>query len=449
MNLIQKLALFVVLTAGASQSFGRCMEDQTKNCNVNGKMGTMSCTDGDWTKCEIPEPPVPPETGLVTLDYIVVSVIYAPPGNPSAEGNVSYKSESKLGTTISFTSTFKNTATVTASGSVAGGELSTASSSARKDSVTVSMSRGGTTNVSGPNSIGGINHNYDQIWIWPHAKIAFTISADGNSVGWSPDMGGVSLTYVTVGQLNGSFPMSAETKRFLDSIGVPQSKYASLIANSAFATNPDRATLPPPRYMYWGNAPYKGPETVQDKTNNYEKEFATEDIATKAADFETENKASFFIGADNVSFLGLFKATMKFTDEFNVTLHNTTELTRSNNQKASVKIAGPGFGYSGPEWVDVYFDTVFNSWAFIMRADSTVPPMKGVLRSVSGKPLAGRKVTLRYDGGITNALTDSEGRFRIFRPVKGAISLRVDGVPRKAFQSTTAARLRSIAVDIP
>ena len=50
---------------------------------------------------------------------------------------------------------------------------------------------------------------------------------------------------------------------------------------------------------------------------------------------------------------------------------NTSEQTLESKQSATVTVGGPGFDYSGPTSVLVYWDTVYNSFMFAFADTSS------------------------------------------------------------------------------
>ena len=103
------VAFAAVLTAPITQAHAACMEGKIRKCALHGQAGTSECIGGRWERCnvEVPEPGA--EQGTVSPKYLVLTVIYAPPGTEggSSSSSVVYGSGSTTGSTVSSTGSFK------------------------------------------------------------------------------------------------------------------------------------------------------------------------------------------------------------------------------------------------------------------------------------------------------------------------------------------------------
>jgi hypothetical protein len=68
--------------------------------------------------------------------------------------------------------------------------------------------------------------------------------------------------------------------------------------------------------------------------------------------------------------LKLFSLTLKDDLRFTWTSKSATTTSSSDAQAASLTIAGPSFGYTGPMLYDVYWDRLYGAFVFVPREAS-------------------------------------------------------------------------------
>lgn len=167
-------------------------------------------------------------TGYVNPKYVVVGVVYAPPGPNSS---VTYANSTLVGSTTNTTSSFMNDVNVTVSVSkgisawtIVGGAATTITNSVSTDSsqgsnssqtvtlsstVTDSDTFKGTANACSP-----VNHDYDYIGLWLNPLMIYSTFSNISTIQWNgygydpndPSGGrGRDIFWVQVGWLNGDF----------------------------------------------------------------------------------------------------------------------------------------------------------------------------------------------------------------------------------------------------
>jgi len=177
--------------------------------------------------------------GYINPKYVVVGVVYAPPGGVVqggvAKGNVSYTDSDLVSSTMttksSFGSSYTESNVVTlpgvgfnilgwVSGSVSGGSSSsytTSTTTTDSTAVTVQKTSGTTLGVNGPECpYVGVDHDYDIIEVWLNPVQLFTLTGGGfvqpNGYGYSTlDQPGMDVYDVYAGELNGDIPVRAST----------------------------------------------------------------------------------------------------------------------------------------------------------------------------------------------------------------------------------------------
>ena len=109
---------------------------------------------------------------------------------------------------------------------------------------------------------------------------------------------------------------------------------------------------------------------------------------------------------------------------------STTSTATGTAESASVTVGGPSFGYTGPTDISVYYDTIYKSFLFVPLTG--LPARRGILRSLSGVPLANEEIVVTAGNRKVRTFTDARGEYRIFEALPGALEVQVRGT-RKRF----------------
>jgi hypothetical protein len=177
--------------------------------------------------------------GYINPKYVVVGVIYAPPGGVVqggvAKGNVSYTDSDLVSSTITTKQSFGNSYTESnvvtlpgvgfnilgwVSGSVSGqlsSSYTTSTTTTDSTAVTVQKTSGTTLGVNGPECpYVGVDHDYDIIEVWLNPVQLFTLTNNGvvqpNGYGYSTlDQPGMDVYDVYAGELNGDIAVRSST----------------------------------------------------------------------------------------------------------------------------------------------------------------------------------------------------------------------------------------------
>ncbi len=164
--------------------------------------------------------------GYVNPKFRIVGVMYAPPGSKST---VTYADNNVVGASTSFSTSFSNgtsnSISVAAGGGIFGftNKVTTTSSSSytqeedSSTSVAISQTTTSSTGLSGfSDPINGINHDYDNIFVWLNPLLTFILPSNstGSSVVWTgygydlndtPDYPDMDVVAIELGCLNGDF----------------------------------------------------------------------------------------------------------------------------------------------------------------------------------------------------------------------------------------------------
>ena len=218
--------------------------------------------------------------GYVNAKYVVVGVLYAPPGHSSS---VNYTTSNLVSSTVTTKSSFSNgyTQTNTQVGSVSlqpwknriidvsvENSTSYTNSTTTTDSTAVTVQKTTSTNlaVPGPScDYCGVDHDYDLIAVWLNPVVLYTLTNNGvvqaTGYGFSTwDQPGVDVYYVYAGELNGDLPVRSSTTTAFARSWATAISWPS--GGPALTTQDEQNIL---KMDPFGNCTYKSP--VSDTTN--------------------------------------------------------------------------------------------------------------------------------------------------------------------------------------
>jgi hypothetical protein len=386
-------------------------------------------------------------SGTALPKYVVLSLMYAPPGSAgqgAPKSSVSYAAGSSFGVTNSAQKTFKQGVKVSVSVSVDGGVGSvgvtagygvtkTAATENALELVTTSTS---TISVSGSSS-DGINHDYDVFYVWVNPQIDLTI--DGNSVSWTLSAVGTTLNVIELyaGWLRGTLPFDANVEATLKTLGFTAADYKAILAGDPFATG--STAIDPARFaeMYM-TFPYEAapagvtPPSVQLMLKNDSTSTTT---TTTSIDTEVDLSISASVQASIVK----ISATTSLSWTWTTT--NTTKTSQETTQTATVTVTGPSAAYTGAILLAVYWDSLYGSFLF---APVTLPEsdmFSGVVTGPGAKPLVHQQVVLKVAGRTLTTYTDSKGVYRYYAPPTGSAQVTVGSIVKSTMLKSGKAQL--------
>jgi hypothetical protein len=454
------LAFPLIFFALTTQADALCRPGTEVACTYLGKPGTKKCIgDGEFDDC-VPTPP-PPVTGIVFGKYLILTVVYAPPGSTAPQttsgeqsfSSVSYESDSTTGTTKTCSKSFKQDYQVSASvqctdcdyGVLSGGvSFEYTKNKTRSDALNVNKKTTSVITDSGPVE-DRVDHNFDQIWLFLHPKYDVTIT--GTQVNWAldPDQSAGLVQYLYAGQLKNPSQIQPGILQDLKAAGITPDDYQAILAADPLAQclppvveqlrSQQAPVAPPvpvtcftpaptsPRYLPTNiNLPYNPPyasgnsvplqtysldnSTVQTKTDSVEKDYA----------FGVTASGGF-------NFLSVFKATLTTQDTWTWQDIKTKQTQTGTEQKASLTMGGPAFGYTGPANMDVYYDTLYMTFAFVPN-ELSPDALHGVISSSQGKPVIGQLVTATAGGVKYRTYTNAKGEYHFSGQFPGPIDLQ-------------------------
>lgn len=250
-NTTQKITGFTSFVEGLARAQGDCPATSAgHNITFNGSGYTIVISPGPgFVNATITVP------GYINPKYVVVSVIYAPPGSKSS---VSYTNTSLISNTTSVTNTFINSITKTVKvttpgglfGFLGGSETQTQSTTLTQQSQDSSSVTSSFTNTQGLTLFGpgpnnncgplagdyiGVDHDCDLIKVWLNPVMLFTLTNDGdgsavvqwNGYGFSSldTTAPIHIVDILVGCLNGD--LAASDSRCAPPLGEFQRPWAA------------------------------------------------------------------------------------------------------------------------------------------------------------------------------------------------------------------------------
>ena len=422
---------------------------------------------------------------MVFGKYLVITVIYAPPGTNGGKSSsqVSYSSTSTAGTTVTNADSFKQDYSVSATvkctdcdfGVLSGGaNFDYNQNATHTDALDIKKSATSTIQVSGP-STDGVDHDLDEIWVLLHPKFDVTMW-NNKLVTWSldPDQSAGALQYLYAGWLEDPSKIPAGVLHDLQVAGVTAQDYQQILnadplaqclplvvetrpgaapttatpatpapaANSpgpaaavtpapiaagprpGFPGLPCRTPLPsPPRYVPANiNLPYEPPFAATDSVPL--QTYAIDNTSTLTiTDAYTDAYTVGITVSGGFDFLGAFNASIENKDNWTWTDSNTKAAQTGTDQKMSLTLGGPAFGYAGPVNMDVYFDTLYQTFVFV-PTELSPQALHGTVLNNAGKPVVGQLVTATAGGVAHRTYTDAKGAYAFSGTFTGPIVLQ-------------------------
>jgi hypothetical protein len=381
--------------------------------------------------------PVTTQTGSAPIKYMVLSVLYSPPGSSTGGGKsmADYGSSSATGVSTSSTSSFKQTYGVKAS---AGAGLVSASvgfsaglETSTSDQVSVTKTSSMDIKVAGPNT-DGIDHNQDLIYLWLNPMV--NVSVTGNNIAWSlsdnTTLGAnMVIQYVYVGWLKNPASMPLGVSAALAAAGITSADYPTILARDPFANG--STAIDPARFRLTNTTfPYEPPFTAgaMVPAQTYT---VGNDLTDKSSTTSTDSY-TLSIAASGGYNLGVVKATLDISASWTWTNTTSYGLSTESKQSSSVTIAGPSPSYKGATNIDVYYDTIYNSFLYAFQPLSTLST-RNVEASVSGT-VAGatpnQAVVLTIGGQTFRTYTNAKGAYFFYKTPAGTGTLTTGGVSR-------------------
>ncbi|MFZ0766265.1 DUF5050 domain-containing protein [Bradyrhizobium sp.] len=376
------------------------------------------------------QPSNQPVNGSGRIPYIVLLVVYAPPGTNEGKSNsqVQYSTGSIVGSTLSYATSSMNKWGVTASAkdTTSGGDswtigagYSNTSNSGYTSTLDIRNTTTTTLTVPGPGA-DGINHDYDLIYLLLNPTMNVIVDPRFN-MNWSLDFTGDedSVVYIQMNWLKDLSLFQKESPNVYArciSAGMTATDFAQLLALDPMANG--QTGVDGGRYVLT-NLQFTYEPPGAGATSPILSEPVTYAV-TYTGIHQTSSSWGLDVSASASGTLGkALSLTVGGTDSFSMT--NTTTVTATNGETQTVTptIGGPAAGYAGPTRLQVYQDVLYGTLMFYLVDDPVT--YTGVLHDATGKVLANTAVKLTIGSQVLYSWTDSSGTYRFYGTPKGAV----------------------------
>lgn len=426
-----------VLYAGPKSGlYKEAMDQLMYEYNDAVKIENQACAD------------LPTQQAEVVPKFLVLTVIYAPPGldGGKSTGYVDYGSVSQTGSSIASSHTFKQEAGVTATASVgpdAGGFGGSASvgfnvtaSTTDKTQLDIKKSQGLDIKVSAP-SADGVDHAQDQIWIWIKPKVSLISS--GTSISWSLNNNNQVNQYLTVGQLKKFLndPTTVDKDavgKQLKAIGFTQSDYSTILSadpfgNGSVAIDTLEFTQLAQRFTYEPQQPGAGTTLTTYPLKN-----EAMSTGTHGTTGSKNLNVSMTLSAGIV-----FKASLKTTEQWTWTNESSATSSADDTQSATLGIGQPSASYQGFTSIEVYWDNIWKSFLFVPSPLTESLMLSGTTKNLQGEVVPHQQVTLQIGTSRMITYSSVSGHYSFYgpkdRPTQSAVLLI--GNTKKTLSITT------------
>jgi hypothetical protein len=259
--------------------------------------------------------------GTVKARYLVLSVVYAPPGTDGGKisSSVSYATGSTTGTTTSVSHSFKTDNTlslegkagVAGNGGGAGVTWDYSQAATDSSSLETKKSINKTINLSGP-SADGINHDEDRIYVWFNPAIDLAVST--NAITWALNRSQSSddIVPIPVGYLNnGKTVIPPGFLLILQHAGIKPEDYPVILAQDPLAG--DESALGSSRFVEVGDPyTYAPPLAKNDPVLTTQVQLLDTSTATTGSAYEESYKVGLTL-TEQASFFKILSEKLKDT----------------------------------------------------------------------------------------------------------------------------------------
>ncbi len=342
--------------------------------------------------------------------YVVLAVIYAPPGPKS---NVNYGESTKLGTSSTVENLFSNSLSITSGIETLGVKMSMSANWTSVRDTTRTLAIENTTSMNkqfaGPvNALDGIDHDADSILLWINPQVNFRATS-ASTVRWDyaydkrDPANSMHVYEITVADLktwiaNG---LPANMAAVLDRTwagpgqGLTTQDLKTILAQDPFQAgfaDSDVIEFNPARFVLQsaaGTFTYKSP---QPGNNPSTYTFTNLSQTSRSSNVAFSNSFSVGISVSvEKDFIGVAGLSFGVSDTMTWMNKSSDMSSCTDGTSASVTFTGPSAPlaptdpvYTGPTQVQIYLDTLYNSYVF-----AYVPPSDLRANLVAYYPFAG------------------------------------------------------------
>jgi len=191
-------------------------------------------------------------------------------------------------------------------------------------------------------------------------------------------------------------------------------------------------SLSAPRFLPINTTfPYEPPYSANDPVPTFTYNISNSQMATQTTTSEDDVKVGLTVSGSG-SFLGFASFKLQDSASWEWTNKSSNAASSGTSQSAQLTIGGPGYGFSGPSMIQVYYDTVYRTFAFSLNAAApAAAALTGKLLTFEGKPLADSAVRVVEGNGKTHVTyTNRNGIFRLYGQLTGPATVQAEGLSR-------------------
>ncbi|HLX84384.1 MAG TPA: carboxypeptidase-like regulatory domain-containing protein [Terriglobales bacterium] len=376
------------------------------------------------------------QSATVKPKFVVLSVIYAPPG--STNSSVTYQSGSTTSTKLSVSDSFldAHTATVDLSGGPISDELGITYSNSTTDgqSIVVQESVTDALKYPGP-AANGLNHEYDQFQVWVNPELDFKVTPA--SAKWTLKNNGQNnrFVYVYAGCLLPSSTIDPSlcpaAIALLAGAQISSAEYPQILQTDPLVSNTD---VDPSQYdakryvaLRLSDLPYQYTPGAPSHALNLTDSLTSTLTSDEKKSYEVDSSVT--AGGDA---LGLkIKDSTKWTWTYETSNERSSGTSSSALANFGLPTADMG---TGKRFVQVYLDTIYRTFTFAFVPDMPAA-VSGTVKGADGKPVgAGTEVTLREEGTkrptytvlgrLHRTVTNAQGQYTFYGDLKGTVTIQ-------------------------
>jgi hypothetical protein len=331
----------------------------------------------------------PPQVNAsVTPKYLVLTIIYAPPGmkGPKGTGTITYQEGTTVGTVTSASKSFKQAYDVSANvsggyfGAGGGDDLSVGYSKtvSDKQSLDIKVSQTGGLKGQGSDSENGVNNDNYAIYLALNPKVNLQLAP--SLVQWTfADPASFVVTHVFVAWLKNPTLFQTEApsvKKLLQDNGITEQDYPDILKQDPLAggvtPHADRYVLQT-SFDYVPPHPCDIPPLTTTLTFQRQQTSSTEHAVQDDYDVALthSDRVSFGSSTNGVDL------TIKESGKWTWTNQSASGNSTSTTNTATLAAGGPSCGYSGATRINVLFDKIYATYAF--REDTGSTALEGAI----------------------------------------------------------------------
>ena len=207
----------------------------------------------------------------------------------------------------------------------------------------------------------------------------------------------------------------------------PPAVYPEILARDPLASG--TATLAPERFVLLNTTfPYEPPYSASDPVSTVAFNISSSSAATTGAEATETYKVGVSLSVGG-TFFDLIKAKLVDKATWAWTNKSSTSTVNGESQSATVTVGGPAFGYSGPTLMQVYLDTIYNTFVFVVAPSSLQKAaLVGTLVTGAGAPMPNSEVSMIESGRTHVTFTDAKGGFAFYGKMNGSAIVKAPGV---------------------